>query len=785
MQLEINLGMTEKDTGSMARVKEAQNRKIDADYEPTWQEVWLTGWTNHRGTVKKGILQTKVTDLDKKRLKEVKEAIEAGSIGTGVESLKKFSKSHALKLYQQVKDAKREEVTAYMKANKPANYHVITTEKEFKWLIDLIAKEALYALDTETTGVRWEDMTVGFSVSLDRADIHAYVPYGHNRRYKQLEREYVLSRLKPLLEKKGVKLVLHNAKFDAQMLGKDGIQIRENIFWDTMIAMHVLNENEPSFALKTLANKYGKFFGYSDDSYTFEDLFGKDPQAFIDADLEVAGIYACKDTHLSLLFYKWQLSMMQKQPKLLDVYERIERPNTHVSLEMEENGFEIDLEFAERYGKELRERIEELSQQLQKQWGDINVNSPSQLAKLFYTDLGYKDVSGKQSVDAGTLKKLSKEHPEIKVLLEYRNLNKLLSTYVDPLPQMVQQDVPEKGLKGDHRLHGEFKQTGTVTGRYASSNPNLQNIEPRARKMFVAPKGSLMIGIDYSQIEPRTLASMSGDKAFSSPYINGGDLYVQIASDVYGIPYENCLESDDTYWREHTDLPKHPRKLAKVILLAVMYGISPMSLSESLQTSVEDAEKFISDFYTAYPVVKGWMDEVVKFVDQTGYTETMNGRKRRFLGHTEIAKEYHAVVKTIKSLSGSVPNNIWQSDLPYKLKKRYWNVSRDYSRVERMSVNAVIQGSASEILKLAMINVYEHCKKKEGWRLIATIHDELLFEIPETATPEEIKELADIMTGTVALNVPIKCDVEVMKRWGEGVPFREWQEAGCGTNVFK
>lgn len=277
------------------------------------------------------------------------------------------------------------------------------------------------------------------------------------------------------------------------------------------------------------------------------------------------------------------------------------------------------------------------------------------------------------------------------------------------------------------------------------------------------------------QIEPRTLAHMSGDPDFSEPYIKDKDLYVQIASDVYGIPYENALEADDTYWREHTDLPKHPRDLAKVILLAVMYGISPYSLADSLRTTPEEAQQFINDFYTSYPVVREFMDEVVEHADTKGYVLTMFGRKRRFIGHQEQAKKYHAVVDKIKRFTGgTLPENVWQSELPYKLKQQYWAVSRDYSRVERQSVNAVIQGGASDILKRAMREVYYHLKGKDGWHFIGTIHDELLFEIPETATRKEIEEIEYIMTNTTKLNLPLKVDVEVMKRWGDGVSLDEW-----------
>lgn len=788
MQLNIDLGIDkdqeDNEKKALKRAKVAQAKKEASKYEPTWDEVWLSGWESHTGTFKKGIFQTKTTTKDKERLLEVKQAIEDGKIGSKVENLAKFSKAHALNLHKELVELERVGIIEKMVLSKPHNYHLINTEELLQALLRKLRKEELIALDTETTGVGWEDRTVGISLSLPTADIHVYIPYGHITDEDQLSRDRVIGALKTELERAGLKLVLHNSKFDVHMLDKDGVDIRDNVYFDTMIAMHVLNENEQSFALKKIANKYGSFFGYKDESKTFEELFGKDPQAFIEADMTLAMIYASKDTELTLLLYKWQLSMMEKQPNLKNVYFNIEQPNTHIAIEMERNGFALDLEFAEGYAEELREQVNALSKEMEEQWGDININSPKQLSELFYDELGFTDVSKQQKVDAKTLKQLAKHHPEVQKLVDYRELNKLLSTYIDPLPAKVRKDVGD--LKGDYRLHGQFNQTGTVTGRWASREPNLQNLPEKARKMVVAPKGSIIIGIDYSQIEPRTLASMSGDENFSKPYTSGGDLYVQIASDVYGIPYEHCLESDDVYWRENTNLQKHPRKLAKVILLAVMYGISPISLADQILATPAEAEQFIQDFYNAYPVVRGWMDDVVKYADANGYVLTADGRKRRFIGHTDIAKQYKTAKAKITELLGREPEgNIWQEELPYKLKKSFWDVNREYSRVERMSVNAVIQGSSADILKKAMIKVYEHLRSKGSeWKFIGTIHDELLFEIPDTATPEEIKEIADIMINTTTLKVPIKCDVEVMVRWGEGVPFQQWIDAGAGTAIF-
>lgn len=772
--MEIKLDLEPKGQGSKERVKQAQRSKKDAEFQPTWEEVWITGYTRPTGTFKKGIFQSKNTDKDYERLQEVKKAIEDGVLSTGVENLKKFSKTHALRLYNDLKIIKRKQVIEHMLANRPKNYITVLEEEELDKLVDNLAHEDVVALDTETTGVTWEDVTVGMSLTLPTIDTHYYIPYGHAID-KQLERNLVHEKLKPELERKGLNLVLHNSKFDVHMLEKDDIYIRDNVYFDTMIAMHVLNENEPSYALKNLANKYGKYFGYEDNSMTFEELFSKDPKDFIHADIELASIYACKDTHLTYLLYTWQLEHLQQQPKLYSLYMDIERPITHVALEMESNGMAMDLEFAEQYGKELEQQLKVLEKKMYDYWGDINTDSPKQLKEKLFDELGYEDISGKGSTNAKVLEKLARTHEDVQALVEYRDLSKLYSTYIKPLPTLLRKDIEQYGIKGDGRLHGEFNQSGTVTGRFSSSNPNLQNIPQKARKMFVAPEGRLIIGIDYSQIEPRVLASLSGDEGMKRPYIEGIDLYSTLASQTYGLDYEQCLESDDETWRK-VGLPKHPRKLLKVGLLAVMYGISVFSLAESLGISKEEAQEMLDSFYANYPKVTEFMKRTVAYTDENGYIETMFGRKRRFLGHTQTAKQYHALTAKIKSLNnGELPDNIWQAKLPRELKQQFWNVRKEYARAERQSTNAVIQGSASEILKRAMIEVYTFTKtKKTDWKLLATIHDEILIEVPDTITLEEILEIEEVMKQTTSLNVPIKVDTEVMKRWGDGLPKLEW-----------
>lgn len=788
MELQIDLGLEFDDsTAKMERVKQAQTKKQATTYEPTWDEVWITGYPTASGKHKAGIFQTKIAsqkDMDK--LKEVKKAIEADELTTGVESLRKFSKSHALNLYKVLLEEKRAKIAKQYIEETPANYQLVNDAqmltKVVNDLAEAIGQDEIISLDTETTGLEFTDVTVGLSLSFEK-DVHYYIPYGHETPVPQLDKGMVMYRLKPFLENKKAKLILHNSKFDTHMLLKDGIDIREQIWGDTQIIQHVLNENEESYALKKIADKYGQFFNYHDKSYTFNELFGKDPINFIKADIRLATYYACKDTHLTMLLFKWQLAQMEKQPNLYSTYFDIEQKITPVCIDMEDVGFEVDFSFAEKYKLELQQQVSALEKTIALTMGDININSSQQLGAFIYSDPDVKDfIDGKkefekQSADAKTLKKLSKVMPILKTLLEYRELKKLLSTYIDPLPQKVRPDTK--------RLTGQFVQDSTVTGRFSSNNPNLQNLPQKARHLFKAPEGKVIIGIDYSQIEPRTLASMSEDKGLRLPYETGVDLYATLASNTFGLPYEACLESDSETYKE-TGLPKHPRKMMKVGLLASMYGIAVPSLAESLGITVPDAQKFMDDFYKAYPRMVEWMDEVVKTAEQQGYVNTLFGRKRRFIGFQAVAKEYHAVIKKIETKLGRKLTDddfIWDKKLklPYNLKQAYWNVAREYSRVARQAVNAIIQGSASEIMKIAMIKVREHLKTKEDWLLLSTVHDELLFEIPATATEVEVAELENIMATAVTLEVPIKCDVEVSLVWGKGVPAKEWFAKGYGA----
>ncbi len=570
MQLNLNLDINNtKEAKAEARVKEAKKKKSLAKYEPTWDEVWVTGYKTHTGATKKAIFQTKLTDTDKEKLIAVKEAIESGELQTGVESLSKFTKTKALGLWAVLKEIRRESIIKKMVEEKPENYHLILNPKELHELANTLDKEEIIAVDTETTGVEvfGKDYIVGISLTLPNADYHCYIPIRHVheiefideqgftatkyvRIEEQLKDTLVFNVLKPFLENPSLKKMFHNSKFDIHMFRKEGIVIK-GLYLDTMVAMHLLNENEPSFALKNLATKYGRYFGFEDKSMTYEELFGKG--GFEKTPLDIGTVYACKDTHLTYKFGMWILEQFERLPKLKKLYFEIELPITEVCIEMEKNGFAIDLDFAEQYKLELQEEIKDLEDRIKEGFGEININSNQQLQKVIYEEWGVPD-DFKTRVDAQTLKqivlKYKKDIPKVEYineLLKYRELNKLLTTYIEPLPQKISPI--------DGRLHGSFNQSATVTGRFASNNPNLQNLPYPARKMFVAPEGKLIIGSDYSQIEPRFLSHISQDREFMSAYIEGRDLYSEIASKTFKVPIEECC--DGSTWR----------KKAKVVLL--------------------------------------------------------------------------------------------------------------------------------------------------------------------------------------------------------------------------
>ena len=754
MELKINL---QQDTQKEDRVKAAKAKKKEAGYCPTIEEVFITGWTNARGTKKVAIKDRKNSDADKEKIKAVYDALKNNVLGLDGINTKDISKTTVINvLYPRLVAIKKEEMIRHLVENAPTNYHNVTDMAELSYMVNCMAAEEVIAVDTETTGVTHDDVIVGYSITCPKADQHFYVPFRHQTGEKMLSAEICMYAIRPFLEDSRVLKVLHNVKFDHEKFLYDEYSINMVNFVDTMILMYVLNENEESYALKKLATKYGKHFGFPDPSDTYEELFGKG--GFENTPLNVAYIYACKDTHLTWSLYQWQLEHLKKQPKLWHIAFDIEMPLIPVLLKMHYRGFNLDMEYAEKYLLELQEQINKMEEELAEYFPDINLNSNQQLAEYLYGTLKLPD-NHNGSVDKDALKELADEYEGVKILLEYRKLTKLKSTYIEPLPQKVWDD----GF-----LHGEINQMGTKTGRLASENPNLQNIPPAARKIFVAPEGKLYMSCDFSKMEIFIACELSGDPNLYDALHSGADVYSVIASKSYGLPIEQC--GDGTVYRKH----------AKTALLGCMYGALPFTIAKQVNVSVEEGKEILDNFFNGNPVLTAQIHKCHDLVAAQGYVETLQGRKRRF-------PEIPAKVKMLKKLDQLIYQKTgktgtqWDAELdgiykakkiPYDLRSKWYSLNKEIQRAFRQSFNATDQGSGGDICKIALINLDKYFTElnknlppEKHYHIISTIHDEQLMEVPDDIPQEVIDHIDYIMCHTMPLNVTMRTDIEFYSRY--------------------
>ena len=754
MELKINL---QQDKQKEDRVKAAKAKKKEAGYCPTIEEVFITGWTNARGTKKVAIKDRKNSDADKEKIKAVYDALKNSVLGLDGISTKDISKTTVINvLYPRLVAIKKEEMIRHLVENAPTNYHNVTTIADLLNMAGVIAGEKAIAVDTETTGVTHDDVIVGYSVTCPIADMHFYVPFRHQTGEQMIDEYDAMTAIKPFLEDSRILKVLHNVKFDHEKFLFDKYSINMVNYVDTMILMYVLNENEESYALKKLATKYGKHFGFPDPSDTYEELFGKG--GFENTPLNVAYIYACKDTHLTWSLYQWQLENLKKQPKLWHVAFDIEMPLIPVLLKMHYRGFNLDMEYAEKYLLELQEQINKMEEELAEYFPDINLNSNQQLAEYLYGTLKLPD-NHNGSVDKDALKELADEYEGVKILLEYRKLTKLKSTYIEPLPQKVWDD----GF-----LHGEINQMGTKTGRLASENPNLQNIPPAARKIFVAPEGKLYMSCDFSKMEIFIACELSGDPNLYDALHSGADVYSVIASKSYGLPIEQC--GDGTVYRKH----------AKTALLGCMYGALPFTIAKQVGVSVEEGKEILDNFFNGNPVLTAQIHKCHDLVAAQGYVETLQGRKRRF-------PEIPAKVKLLKKLDQMIYQKTgktgtqWDAELdgiykakkiPYDLRSNWYSLNKEIQRAFRQSFNATDQGSGGDICKIALINLDKYFTElnknlppEKHYHIISTIHDEQLMEVPDDIPQEVIDHIDYIMCHTMPLNVTMRTDIEFYSRY--------------------
>ena len=704
-KLRLNIRSPADKAGGGNLSKAAEKKRINIE---TIDEAWAR------------ILSMKNSAPDQRRLAEVKQAMEAGEIGREAESAgKRFSKAEALRLWRVLDEKRAEDRLRDMVENTPDNYWLITDEDALDAFLRLLDEEDEIVFDVETTGTDvWSDYIVGHVITAVKADVHAYIPTKHDDPRPQLDNALVNEKLRPYYEDDSLGKIAHNASFDIHMLDREGITLR-GLTWDTLEAMKLLNENEPTFALKPLVTRYLR-----DDSHTYGELFGK--KGFDKIPLDQALAYAAKDGDVTLKLRDFQRYHLAKMPEMLEYFETVEVPLIPIVVEMEKEGYEIDLEFAREYGDQLRRGAAESYDIVVESLGDINLNSPAQLKEAIENHVG-KEIENTNANQ--TLKPLSKEWPVINELLKYREKNKLLTTYIDALPKLINDKTG--------RLHTNFNQNGARTGRFSSGGGgvNLQNQPDIARKMFVAPKGCVLLGGDWSQQEYRCLAYFSQEPELINNYIEGKDLYSEVASDVFGLPVEEC--GDGTVYRGH----------AKVLLLAVAYGGGAGMLSTSIGVTKQRAQEFLDEFFNKYPKVSEWIEENQRFVKRHGFVWLdKKQRKRRLPGARN------------------------KNDKSY------------YSSVFTQSTNGRVQGSAAIQTKRTMIELDKLCKRKtengQGrWSIWTVVHDEAILCVPETIERKDVEDFEDVMVNTYKFgNVPNKCDLEIFTRWGEAVSVDKWFE---------
>jgi DNA polymerase-1 len=582
----------------------------------------------------------------------------------------------------------------------------IEDSKELFEIIESIPKDSIVSFDTETNSLDTKKANlVGFSFAFDDKRAY-YVPVGH--KYlgvsKQIKKEDALKAIDMLFKNF---VVGHNLKFDLSLLYNHGLKRVEN-FADTMVLAWLVNP-ESSVGLDSLAKRY-----FNHDMITFKQTVKKG-EDFSNVPIDKATEYAAEDAFMTYKLYFKLLEELEalNATHLKNEAKEVEYPFVNTLIDMEKLGIKIDIEFFRQLQERLQKRLDSLTKQIYDLTGsEFNINSTKQLAYILYEHLklpALKKTKTGYSTDESTLEKLRDKHPVIELILEYRELFKLKSTYVEPLLKFAVKD-------SSHRIYTQFIQTGTATGRLASKNPNLQNIPVKTnigkeiRRGFVAQEGYLLVGIDYSQIELRLLAHFSKDKALVEAFRNDTDIHLETAKRLF---------KDDA---------KNMRNVAKSINFGLIYGMGSKKLAATLGISTKEAKEIIKNYFKSFPTVKEYLQNIEEFAKKEGYVETLLKRRRYF---------------DFASASGA-----------------------KYAAFLREATNTVFQGSAADLIKLAM-NEIDKKIDYEDERMLLQIHDELIFEIKEDKAEERAQELKDIMENIYTLEVPLKCSMSIGKSWGD------------------
>ncbi len=622
-----------------------------------------------------------------------------------------------------VADEKSGNAPAEKKAVAPtidrSGYEIILDEAAFNvWLEQLKAAKA-FAFDTETDGLDYMTANVvGVSFAIEEGKA-AYVPVAHDYldAPAQLDRDWVLAQLKPLLEDPNQAKIGQNLKFDASIVARYGIEM-QGIVFDTMLESYVFNSVVGRHDMDSLALRY-----LEHKNISFEEIAGKGKKqlTFNQIDLAQAGPYAAEDADITLRLHNALYPKVEADEKLKHVFETIEMPLVPVLSRMERTGVYVDSMLLGAQSTEIAARLDELEKKaFEIADQEFNLSSPKQLQAILFEKMGLpvlkKTPSGTPSTNEEVLQELALDYPLPKLILEYRGLAKLKSTYTDKLPKMVN---PATG-----RVHTSYHQAVTATGRLSSSDPNLQNIPVRneegrrIRQAFVAQSGYKILAVDYSQIELRIMAHLSGDKALLDAFRHGKDIHAATAAEILGLDIEQVSSEQ--------------RRRAKAINFGLIYGMSAFGLAKQLDMGRNEAQDYMNVYFERYPGVLEYMESTRNTASEKGYVETLFGRR--------------LYLPDIKSRNG--------------LRRK---------AAERAAINAPMQGTAADIIKLAMIAVdhWVQQQPQDEVRLLMQVHDELVFEVKESALESVTAEVKALMEQAATLDVPLIADAGFGDNWDQ------------------
>ncbi|MGB0941458.1 MAG: DNA polymerase I [Marinomonas sp.] len=597
------------------------------------------------------------------------------------------------------------------------SYETVLDKEHFAIWLDKIQQAPLFALDTETTSLNYMAAElVGLSVSVE-AGKAAYIPVAHDYEGapEQLDRDWVLAQIKPVLEDASQLKVGQHLKYDANVLANYDIELK-GIEFDTMLESYIFNSTANRHDMDSLAKKF-----LSHKSVSFEEIAGKGAKqkTFNQIDLEEAAFYAAEDADITFRLHQAIWTKLEKTPELVSVFKEIELPLVPVLAKMEQTGALIDPDLLHEQSSEIATRLEELEIKAHEVAGQaFNLSSPKQLQEILFVKLELpvlkKTPKGQPSTAEPILQELALDYELPRLIMEHRSLSKLKSTYTDKLPEMIQKTG---------RIHTSYHQAVTATGRLSSTDPNLQNIPIRTaegrriRQAFIAPEGYKLIAADYSQIELRIMSHLSQDPGLLEAFANNKDVHKATAAEVFEVALD--------------EVTGEQRRRAKAINFGLIYGMSAFGLAKQLGIGRPEAQKYIQRYFERYPGVRTYMENTREMAREKGYVETLFGRRL----YLPDIKASNAMMR---------------------------------QAAERTAINAPMQGTAADIIKRAMIEMHAWLKDTElDIKMILQVHDELIFEVKESDLSAAQEKILDIMENTSSIDVPLLVEAGIGDTWDQ------------------